>query len=64
MKDYAVSYREPGGKEWVELVKVEGNHQRLRRHEFTPVKAQAIRVHVRATNGDELARIFEVRCYG
>ncbi len=64
VRDYTVSYRGPGGKEWVELVRVEGNHRRLRRHEFAAVKAAAVRVHVRATNGDELARIFEVRCYG
>ena len=64
VKDYTIRYRAPGDKEWTELVKVEGNHQRLRRHEFSPVKAASMRVHVHATNGDELARIFEVRCYG
>ena len=63
VKDYTLSYREADGKPWVELVRVEGNHRRLRRHEFPPVKAAAVRVHIHATNGDELARIFEVRCY-
>src|SRR5205823_3829506 len=64
VRDYSVLYRAPGGKEFVELAAVLGNHQRLRRHEFAPVTAEAIRVHVRATNGEKLARIFEVRCYG
>ncbi len=40
-----------------------GNYQRVNRHQFSAVNASAIRVRVTATNGDELARIFEVRCY-
>jgi hypothetical protein len=63
VRDYTISYRKPGAKELVELVKVEGNHQRLRRHSFPAVQAQALRIHVRATNGDPLVRIFELRCY-
>jgi hypothetical protein len=61
VKDYTLSYRAPGAKDWVELAKITDNHQRLRRHEFKPVKAAALRVHVHATNGDDLARIFEIR---
>src|SRR5262249_38683888 len=64
VKDYAVQYRPAGGKEWVELVKVEGNHQRLRCHDVPSVEASALRLVVTATNGDKLARVFEVRCYG
>jgi hypothetical protein len=64
VKDYTLLYRPPRGKELVEVAKIQGNHQRLRRHEFTPVQAQAVRIHVHATNGDKLARIYEVRCYG
>jgi hypothetical protein len=45
-------------------IEVKGNHQRLNRHRFEPVETQSVRIHVRATNGDEFARIFEVRCYG
>jgi hypothetical protein len=63
VRDYAISCRKPGG-EWIELAKVTGNYQRLRRHRSEPVQAQAIRIHVTATNGDDCARIFEVRCYG
>jgi hypothetical protein len=46
-----------------EAARSEGNHQRLRRHRFEPVLARSVRVHVSATNGDDFARIFEVRCY-
>lgn len=46
-----------------ELVKVEGNHQRLNRHKFEPVTTDRLRIHISATNGSDLARIFEVRCY-
>jgi hypothetical protein len=45
------------------LVDVKGNFQRLRRHVFDPVETDALRVEVTATNGDPLARIFEIRCY-
>ena len=51
------------GKE-VELTRVIGNHQRLRRHEFAPILARSIRLEVAATNGSEQARVYEVRCYG
>jgi hypothetical protein len=63
VRDYTLYYRKPAGGPLVELVKVDGNHQRLNRHRFPAVEAQAIRLHVRATNGDRLARVFEVRCY-
>jgi hypothetical protein len=48
----------------MEVARVEGNHQRLRRHDFEPVEAAAVRVHVLATNGSENASVYEVRCYG
>ena len=62
-KDYTVLARKPGSSEWKELAKVDGNHQRLRRHTVDASDVEAVRIHVRATNGGELARIFEVRCY-
>lgn len=43
---------------------ITGNFQRLNRHRFDPVETRSVRVQVDATNGDPLARIFEVRCYG
>jgi hypothetical protein len=62
-RDYTVSYRPAGRTELVPLVQVAGNHQRLNRHRVDAVEAQAVRVHVTATNGDDFARIFEIRCY-
>lgn len=63
VRDYVVSYRAREGGELVRLVETRKNHQRINRHKFTAVEAQSLRVHVEATNGDEHARIFEVRCY-
>jgi hypothetical protein len=63
LKKYSIQYRPEDGEEWVELVSVEGNHQRLRRHNFKAVNAKRIRILAIETNGDKLARIFEVRCY-
>jgi hypothetical protein len=62
VRDYTVAVRRPGGA-WMEVAAVTGNFLRLRRHRFAPVEADAVRVTVRATNGDDQARIFEIRCY-
>ena len=62
VRDYELVAVDAAGKE-TSLAKVTGNHQRLRRHTFDPVQASALRVKVTATNGDKLARIFEVRAY-
>jgi hypothetical protein len=64
VRDYALLYRGPGTADWVSLVKVTGNYQRLCRHSFGPITTTALRLHITATNGDELVRVFEVRCYG
>jgi len=62
-RDYRLLYRrKPGGK-WKELVAVKGNYQRLRRHDFDPVEAAALRIEITATNGNPEARIYEIRCY-
>jgi hypothetical protein len=42
---------------------VKGNYHRRNRHRIAPVEARAVRVHVSAANGDEYARVFEVRVY-
>jgi hypothetical protein len=63
VKSYSLLYQAEDGGDWVELARVERNHQRIRRHEFPAVRARRIRIHVRETNGDNLARIFEVRGY-
>jgi hypothetical protein len=63
IRDYRILYRAAAGAELKELADAKGNYQRVNRHRVGPVHAQAIRIHVTATNGDPLARIFEVRCY-
>jgi hypothetical protein len=57
VKDYRIL---AGGKT---LAAVQGNFQRLNRHTFDPVETQSIRIEIETTNGDPLARVFEVRCY-
>ncbi len=62
-KDYDLLYKPTGGGDWKTLASVKGNHQRLRKHSFGPVQASAVRVQIKSTNGDDLARVFEIRCY-
>jgi hypothetical protein len=62
VKDYIIEYTDASGAR-KELKSVQGNHQRLNRHTFEPIEAKSVRVHVKATNGLEYARIFEMRCY-
>ncbi len=62
VRDYQLIARDASGREHV-LADVRANHQRLRRHEFNPVKARALRLKITATNGSDTARVFEVRCY-
>jgi hypothetical protein len=57
VKDYRIV---AGGRE---LARVVGNYQRLRRHSFEVVETDRLRVEVTATNGSEMARVFEIRCY-
>ncbi|MBL8177462.1 MAG: FAD-dependent oxidoreductase [Bryobacterales bacterium] len=61
VKDYRVLAQQNG--KWVEVASVKGNYERLRRHRFAAMEADAVRVQVDATNGDDFARVFEVRCY-
>lgn len=49
--------------DWITLAEQEENYLRLCRHGFEPVQTRAIRLVVRNTNGDDLARVFEIRCY-
>jgi hypothetical protein len=63
VKDYSLWYRKAAGAELVRVAEVKGNHQRLNRHTFSAVEAQTVSIHITATNGDDFARIFEVRCY-
>ncbi len=62
VKDYTVVARMADGTERT-LAAVRNNFQRLNRHRFDPAEIQSVRIEVQATNGDALARIFEIRCY-
>ena len=62
VRDYAVMIRRNGS--WEVILEVESNYLRKRVHRFEDkLRADAIRVEVRATNGDRSARIYEVRVY-
>jgi len=63
VKDYRLVCQMPDGNSRT-LAEVKGNFQRLNRHQFDAVEAQSLRIQIESTNGDRLARIFEVRCYG
>jgi hypothetical protein len=63
VRDYRILARKEEGGEPVEILKVQGNHQRLCRHFIEPIEAKALRIQVDATQGAEEARIYEVRCY-
>jgi hypothetical protein len=63
VRDYELLYQSPASHDWTSLGSFTGNHQRLRRHRFTPVRAGGLRILVTATNGSKEARIYEVRCY-
>jgi hypothetical protein len=63
LRDYRLEYRASADGKWEPLAEVKGNHQRLVRHSFSAVTAQAVRLVPLATNGEKLARVFEVRCY-
>jgi hypothetical protein len=62
VKDYTVVGNSRDGAKHV-LATVKGNFQRLNRHKFEPLELDSLRVEVHSTNGDSLARIFEIRCY-
>ncbi len=61
-RDYVVSVWQDG--HWTQVLSVEGNYQRRRRHTLAqPVAASKLRVTVTATNGDPSAAIYEIRCH-
>jgi hypothetical protein len=60
--EYGVQVWVDGG--WREVVRVQGNYQRHRRHTLpAPVVGDRLRVVIYATNGDPAAALYEVRCY-
>jgi hypothetical protein len=61
VRDYAIIAKQKGTE--TEIARVNGNHQRVNRHNFEKLEADALRIHVAKTNGHDEARIVEVRCY-
>lgn len=60
VRDYAIQGMVGG--EWRTLVNESGNYRRKRIHEVSET-IEALQLTVTATNGDEQARVFEVRAY-
>jgi hypothetical protein len=63
VRDYTLACRSAGGEQR-QLAVVKGNFQRLCRHRFEQIELSSLRLEIQATNGDRLARVFEIRCYG
>ena len=62
VRDYTVEARRDG--RWEPIVETTGNRRRHRIHGLvTPISADALRVHIHATNGDPHARIVSLRVY-
>lgn len=62
VRDYELIGVTPSGDS-VSLVKVTGNYQRLRRHDFEPRELSKLRLRMTATNGESQARLYEIRAY-
>jgi hypothetical protein len=62
VKDYRLLCRTAAGEERV-LAEVKNNFQRLNRRRFEPREVRSLRLEIQATNGDRLARVFQIRCY-
>ena len=50
-------------EDWKVIDECKGNYFRRRIHHFNTVKTQILRVDVEQTNGDNSARIYEIRVY-
>lgn len=57
--------RSNGGERqvWLPLLRVDGNYQRRRVHSLDTVRTAALRLQIHATNGDQSARVYEIRVY-
>ncbi|RKN85577.1 FAD-dependent oxidoreductase [Paenibacillus ginsengarvi] len=61
-RDYAVWAWQDGV--WRELLQVEGNYQRHRRHKLAAkVRTDRLKIVITATNGSPSAELYEIRCY-
>jgi hypothetical protein len=61
VSSYEVQVRVGGN--WIVVTKIDGNYQRLRRHSFTKVTTDALRIMILQTNGSASARIFSVSIF-
>ena len=60
-KDFRIECRVDGT--WKTVVSEQGNFKRLRRHTFSAVNADAVRLTVLSNNKYRCARVFEIRAY-
>jgi len=58
--DYTIEAKIDG--KWAAIAGGKNNYLRLVRHKIEPIFTQSIRLRVHRTNGDVLARVFEIRC--
>ncbi len=62
VKDYVIYLEQK--KKIVHTLEIQNNFQRVNSHHFAnKISCDCIKVHVKSTHGDELARIFDVRAY-
>jgi hypothetical protein len=61
VKDYDVEAMVGG--QWKKIAEGRGNYMRRREHRFEPVEAERLRLDVLATNGADMARVYEIRVY-
>ena len=62
VKNYTLSVLDSGGN-WRKAAAVSGNFLRHNVVRFSSVATSSLKIQVEQTNGDELARIYEVRVY-
>lgn len=61
VSDYTIEAKTTKGNKV--LAEVKDNYLRLAEHSFDEVDIESIRIKVKKTHGDKLAKIFEIRCY-
>lgn len=61
VRDYRIQLGD--GQAFRTVAEVAGNYQRHCVHEITPHTCDRLRLHITATNGDPVARLFEIRVY-
>jgi len=63
VRDYELQIQPAGSSSFETVSTISGNHQRLNRISFEPRSASKVRLLVKKTNGDPIARVFEIRAY-